>query len=339
MVGFINDAKPEPPEAIKPMLASKGNDEKIAEAMESDSWVAEPKLDGSRYIASFRDDAVHFTSRRTSVKTNEPVEKTGNVPQLSLAVPDLVGTVLDGEIMRTHELTGSSNDVTKIMGASPEKAIGRQEKEGWVHYHVWDILYVQGVDLQNQPLTVRRDALEKVLDHWQNPYVHLVEQRSNKQALLTEIAVRGLEGIILKNKNSTYVQDKRSPNWIKVKKEQTYDVVITGYDEPKAESKKTSGILSETKYKAKGWIGAIRYGCYRNGELVEVGSVSGMDDDVRQMLSENKEDYLGRVIELKGQEVLKDAIRHPRFVMFREDKDATECKWEDIFGKGEVEYK
>lgn len=337
MTGFI-EHKPEPPDEVKPMLASKGNDEKITEAMESDSWLAEPKLDGSRYIASFTDNGVRFTSRRTSVKTNAPVDKSENVPHLTLPFPDLSGTVIDGEIMRTSDIYGTSNDVTRIMGSSPDKAVERQELEGWVYYHVWDILFVCGVDVQKQPLSVRRRALENVIEEWGNSYVKIVDQRQDKRALLNEIANRNLEGIILKNKNSIYIQDKRSPHWIKVKKEQTYDVVITGYDEPKEESKKASGVLSKTKYKEKGWIGAIRYGCYRDGQLVEVGSVSGMDDDTRRCLSNNKEKFLHSVIEIKGQEVLKDAIRHPRFIRFRDDKDAEACKWDDIFGERQTKY-
>lgn len=339
MTGFLDPNKTEPFEVIKPMLASKASSEKIEELLDSDQWVAEPKLDGSRYIAAFNPEATNFTSRRTSVKTGSPVDKTDNVPHLGLAFESLEGTVLDGEIMRTADLTGNSSDVVKIMGSSPEKAIQRQEQEGWVHYHVWDILYACGTDMQKQPLSMRRQVLEKILEEWNNPYVHLVDVRQNKRQLLDEIEKSGLEGIILKDSNSTYVQDKRSPNWIKVKKEQTYDVVITGFDEPKEESKKATGILSPTKYKEKGWIGAVRYGCYRNGKLVEVGSVSGMDENVRGLLSTNRSEALGQVIEIKGQEVLKDAIRHPRFIKFRPDKDAKECKWEDIFETGKVKYK
>lgn len=337
MVGFIPE-KQDAPEVIKPMLASQGTDEKIKEAMESDAWVAEPKLDGSRYIATFRDDGVHFTSRRTSVRTNAPVDKTENVPHLALPVPSLTDTVLDGEIMTLDESL-ASNSVTRIMGAKPEKAISRQQEEGWLVYHVWDVLFVSGQDVQMQPLKIRRDILERVLEEWPNPYVKLIEQRHNKQALLDEVSAKGGEGIILKNLNSVYLQDKRSPYWIKVKKEQTYDVVITGYDEPKEESKKATGLLSPTKYKAKGWIGAIRYGCYREGKLVEIGSVSGMDDSTRMLFSmDYGTNRIGTVIEIKGQEVLKDAIRHPRFVKERPDKDPKDCKWEDIFGERNVKY-
>lgn len=339
MTGFTDQGKSEPFEVIKPMLASKASQEKIDEALDSDHWVAEPKLDGSRYIASFNEEATNFTSRRTSVKTNAPVDKTENVPHLGLAFEPLEGTVLDGEIMRTAEPFGTSSEVVKIMGASPEKAVQRQEELGWVHYHVWDILFACGTDMQKQPYSMRRQVLQKILEEWDNPYVHLVDCRSDKRQLLKEIDNSGLEGIILKNSNSTYVQDKRSPNWIKVKKEQTYDVVITGYDEPKVESKKSDGSVSKTRLKAKGWIGAIRFGAYRNGNLVEIGSVSGMDDSIRQALSDSQAKYLGSVIEIRGQEVTDNAVRHPRFVRFRDDKDESACLWEDIFGKGRVEYK
>ena len=53
---------------IRPMGAVTPNREKLEIAYKSDEWHAEPKMDGSRYIAQIIDGKVFLTSRRESVK-------------------------------------------------------------------------------------------------------------------------------------------------------------------------------------------------------------------------------------------------------------------------------
>lgn len=42
-------------------------------------------------------------------------------------------------------------------------------------------------------------------------------------------------------------------------------------------------------------------------------------------MSENPNAFIGRVLEMKHYGVLKDGLRHPTFVRWREDKEATDC--------------
>jgi hypothetical protein len=87
------------------------------------------------------------------------------------------------------------------------------------------------------------------------------------------------------------------------------------------------GWIPVTKPYFNGWIGAIRFGQYRDGELVEVGQTSGMDEDTKHILSTNPNQYIGQVIEVGAMEQIKKtgALRHPRFLFFRNDKNPEDC--------------
>lgn len=182
-------------------------------------------------------------------------------------------------------------------------------------------------------------------------------------SLFNQFLSEGKEGLILKDIYAPYEQ-KRSKAFLKLKGHETYDVVIMGYDDPthyyegkaltdyslthdwwedaeddsrivnapmtvvKAEEE---GLLPITKYYALDWIGAIKFGVYKDGVLVEVGKTSGFDEVVREQISDNKEAFIGSVIEVEAQHIIDKEIgslQHPRFIQFRGDKSADMCTFE-----------
>lgn len=112
----------------------------------------------------------------------------------------------------------------------------------------------------------------------------------------------GLEGFVVKHPGHP---------WFKYKVERTADVVIMSF-------KPGNG-------KYRGLIGSIHCGAWDGGNLVEVTSVSGMDDDIRYELSKDPPSFVGSVIEVEYQERSIKRLRHPRFKRFRPDKPAREC--------------
>jgi ATP-dependent DNA ligase len=307
-----------------PRAGGKFREELLADP----EWWAEEKFDGDRRICQFLPEAARFTGRVISKVNGLLVEKTGNLPHLATARPALVGTVLDGEIV-CADPRARSRDVTSIMGSAAPVAIQKQQERGWLQYQVFDCLAFRGSDLRQLPLMARRSAAQIAIEEWGNHHVRLVERTFDKRRLLDEVWARGGEGIILKRRDSLY-GDERA--WVKVKREETHDVVVMGFAEAKAESTKVDGSVSVTKY--AGGVGAIRFGQWavdpEDGlsALTECGTCSGFDDPTRADMTAHPEKYLGRVLEITCQ--LREpsgAFRHPRFSRWRDDKDASQCVW------------
>lgn len=272
-----------------------------------------------------------FTSRHISKKTGEFVEKSDNIPHLrDLFVRNgidinLEGCVFDGEIVAPDNAHSKSMDVTKVMGSLPTRAIEVQRETGWLNYWVFDIILDKnGKDVRHLPYKERRSLLVEYLGEISDPKNHLniipVETK-DKKGFYQQIIEAGGEGVILKDINAPY-----GKNWAKVKKFATWDVVITGFKDPKEITKKVSGEESPSKFFENDWIGAISFGQFFNGKLIEFGYCSGMDDDLRERISNNKEFYIGKVIEIGAQErLVSGRFRHPRFLRFRLDKNAEDC--------------
>lgn len=339
------------PRQMNPMLANSQDDPR--KFFGNTNWIAEEKLDGSRYLMHIHDHGSHFTSRRTSTLTTNLVEKSAHLPHLSSTCAGSAGllgeTILDGELVSYDKIFAN---VMVIMSALPAEAVRRQEMYGKLQFRVFDIPMLNGQDLTKLPLYQRKEILRHVMKCFDvppvvNTYISMVPWVSCGDPVMLEqmfadVLASGGEGLILKNLDSIYCTDgKRKKNsWAKLKKSLTVDVVIMDAMPPdrmyqgKYESNYYENGVPVTKFWANGWIGAITYGAYVDGVLRPIGQVSGMNEDIRKMLSDGKHGlnkaHYGRVIEVYAMEILPSGVlRHPVFMRFRDDKSSTQCIWED----------
>ena len=75
----------------------------------------------------------------------------------------------------------------------------------------------------------------------------------------------GLEGIMAKQRQSTYLPGKRSDSWLKIKSRQTVECIIIGYTQGKGDREKSFGALHLAHFTA--------------GELKYIGKAgTGFDD-------------------------------------------------------------
>lgn len=197
--------------------------------------------------------------------------------------------------------------------------------------------------------------------------VPVVYTATEKQALLDYCLGVGLEGIILKQLSAMYKPGKRPANvWVKVKRSDPADCIIIGYSEAEQwtetvqDGKKClddegNVVLAESRFYANGWIGAMWLGQWslrpptrkqtQNARafyyqiieqeyggvtrwLVPVAKVSGMDDNLREKISNNRSAFMGKICVINYFEQTKDAYFQPTFSHFRDDKSTLDCSWD-----------
>lgn len=341
---------------IPPMkYCAKASEAQAEQAWASGDWLMQEKKDGALYQLEKTDEGyLYLFSRTVSKKTGELAEKLENFPQIQEWGEKLPnGTIVVGEVYLPG---GKSNDVTRLTGCLPAKAIARQFDEakadiflGPAHYYVFDCLRYDGELIADKPAIERlNDYLGcEMLDLFNDEeYVEIAEVYESRFAeRLQEIFSEGGEGAVFKNKNVPYKIGKRSTvkEAFKWKTHlDSLDLVCMELLDPVKEYTGKGidtwpyweGDIAVTKPYALGWKNAMRLGAYKNGELVEVCRVaSGLTDALREDMANQPEAYLGKVIEIECMSVNKKdgTVRHPCFKNIRLDKDAADCLWEDIF--------
>jgi ATP-dependent DNA ligase len=286
------------------------DEEHLERLLQDVNFAAQEKLDGMRTVVHVTPSGLRIFSRSAGVDDpTRPLEKTSALPHLAeLRFPELVGTVLDGELLVQGK--GSA----QLAGTVHRKEFSQDNTK--VKLFVFDCLHFCGKKLTGQPLHYRLDVLFSNAHKLFSAHIVILpyfKTTATKRNLYKNVFAGNGEGIMLKNLNGTYVGGGRpANNWFKVKKSATFDCVIVGF---------TKGL---GKYNDR--IGAVRFGQYQDGKLTELGQASGMTDTDRALMSKYPEQYIGRVVTINGMERLKSgAIRHPLFGGLRNDKKATDC--------------
>ena len=279
---------------------------------DSPDYIAQIKLDGMRALAHVTPDGLRIFSRSAGVADpTKPLEKTASLPHLAtLKFPDLVGTILDAEIL----IPGL--DCAELSGTIHRKELKGDNTK--VKLFVFDCLQIADKKITDRSLRYRLSELLQISHKLQSEHIVILPYSTTplqKRKLYDKVIATGGEGIMLKRLDAPYMEGERPSNsWYKAKKSATYDCVITGF--------------SKGNGKYNNQIGAVIFGQYVQGKLIELGQTSGMTDDIRQDMSINPKKYLGKVVTIKGMERLKSgAIRHPQYGGLRIDKHPLQCIW------------
>src|SRR5678816_234050 len=97
-----------------------------------------------------------------------------------------------------------------------------------IAFVLFDVLYLDGKSLIDEPYTTRRQILEDL--NLTAGQVQLTPSHTNRgEQLLNSARKNGLEGIVAKRLDSIYEVGRRSTNWLKIKIIQRQEFVIAGW--------------------------------------------------------------------------------------------------------------
>jgi DNA ligase-1 len=279
------------------------------EKLEGKSFAVTTKIDGSRIIAIKENGQVSFYTR-----AGQRYEGLVDLEREMLETfPD--GTVLDGEITLLNNKGIPSKEAYK-QAMKITRADG--PKTG-LKMLIFDAMYID--EWKTQKCThdwVERRALLEGLYFYtpqrqEHKYFELLpvlyrgSDTSKVLELLDEAIANQEEGVMINLCDAVY-EFGRTWSLMKVKKMNTLDLEIVGYEEG-------SGRLTDT-------LGAIHVR-YKDGNIVKVGS--GFSDELRALIWLEPSDFVGKIAEIQYFEETTNAdggisLRFPVFKDFRSDK-------------------
>ena len=199
--------------------------------------------------------------------TGNRIESTARFPELG-EMPDAVhaeAVVLDGEIVALDDTGNPSFALlqSRMHVDRPVDAALRALTTP-IHFVVFDLLWINGIDITPLPWQARRDALEGVFEP--GPFWRLSPTYDDGAAVLDVVRQQQLEGVMAKRRDSVYLPGRRAPTWRKIKIRQRQEFVVGGW--------------SEGERSRAGRIGALFIGYYDEaGTLQYAGRVgSGLND-------------------------------------------------------------
>jgi ATP-dependent DNA ligase len=323
---------------VAPMLAKA-----VAAVPEGMSY--EPKWDGFRAIAYVDGDDVVLDSRGSKPLTRYFPELVAELTR-QLHVP----VVLDGEIVvRSPSGAGERLDWEALSQRihPAESRITRLAAETPAAFVAFDLLYLEGRSLLDEPFSTRRTVLEELGSTLEDP-LHITQTTLDAELArrwLAEFEGAGLDGVVAKPLDGVYAPNKRT--MIKIKHARTAEVVALGY----------------RIHKSGTGLGSLLVGLYdERGDLHSVGGVSAFSDKRRLELidelaplverdehgdpltgasdrnrfSTNKDTSFvrlrpERVLEVRYDQMEGDRFRHTaQFERWRDDRDAASCTFEQL---------
>lgn len=310
---------------VKMMLAQAGSISGMVET--HGQLAAENKYDGSRF-------QFHKVGNKCAIYSRRLEEMTASLPDVveQLRNATTHDVIIDGEVIAI--LNGKPMPFQTVLRRIRRKhGVEEAKEEIELRPCVFDILVCDGRTLIDLPLKERRAVLEEVMTDFVAP--QLVSSSAEEiERYYHEALDTGNEGIMLKVLDAPYLPGNRGKLWIKIKPEvDTIDLAVTGAEWGEGKRAKV--------------FGSFVLACQdESGNLLEISRVAtGIDD---AMLSHLYELFKDRIIAEKGKGVTFEpdvifevgyaelqkstnyeagyALRFPRFVRLRDDKDISEIE-------------
>ncbi|MGQ0714564.1 MAG: ATP-dependent DNA ligase [Gemmatimonadaceae bacterium] len=205
---------------VQPMLADSASD--VGEALGvSGAAAVEWKLDGARI-------QVHRAGDRVAVYTRNLNDVTIRVPEVVEAVCGFAAheLILDGEViaLAASGRPLSFQDTMRRFGRRLDVAAMRSELPLTPYF--FDVLYHDGEDVLDRPLSSRLDLLDAIVPRASRVPRVITGDVDEAKRWQRGALDRGHEGVMVKSLAAPYAAGRRGSAWIKVKTARTLDLVV-----------------------------------------------------------------------------------------------------------------
>ncbi len=309
---------------VGPMLASTAESVGTGVAAFGEASV-EAKLDGARI-------QVHKRAGDVAVYTRNLNDITSRVPEIveltkSLAFDD---AILDGEAVSLRS-DGRPEPFQVTMGRFGSETEDAPASRLALMPVFFDVLYADGQDLLDEPLSVRHTMLDRLPVELRVPRISTPDP-DEAATFLADTLAAGHEGVMVKDPASTYAAGRRGKAWLKVKPAHTLDLVVIAVEWG-------SG-------RRRGWLSNLHLAARDpEGGFVMLGKTfKGMTDAMlewqTQRFLELKTGEEGHVVHVRPEQVVEIAfdgiqassrypggvaLRFARVKGYRDDKGAAEA--------------
>lgn len=286
-----------------------------------DAWLHEVKFDGYRLQARISAGKVKLLTRSGLDWTERFGERIAD----ALAALPCETALIDGEVVALGE--------NGISSFSALQAALSEGKTANLVFFAFDLLHLDGANLQTEPLLARKEQLEELLKvaDVDSPLRYSEHFLEPGQTMLRHACRMGLEGVISKRAEAPY-RSGRGRDWIKSKCTQRQEFVIAGYVPSKA---------------SRNQLGSLVLGYHEDGELKPAGRVgTGFTRNSAAALKKTLDAIAAKASPFRGEagrergivwvkpELVAEiafgswtaskTLRHSAFLGLREDKPADE---------------
>lgn len=317
---------------VRPMLASLRR-----HPFDSPDHLYELKWDGIRALA-------RVEGSRTTLTDRNGRDITEMFPELSeIAVQGKRnGTVLDGEIVCMDKEGRPSFPLLqeRLNHRNGRTRTDRANYRAQANYIVFDVLYLNGMPVMNEPLHRRKALLHQYLSSSEVVQPCAYIEREGK-AFFHATCQLGLEGIVAKEKSSLYTPGKRSSAWEKVKRWRECEFTIGGYAFGGERGELFASLLLGL-YNSQGaleYVGSVGAGFTKPQAKQVYSSLTNVHTDVcpfnvlpsmQKFLFWCKPELVCQV--QYGEFSTDGKLRYPVYMTMREDKAPPECTLQDAPG-------
>jgi bifunctional non-homologous end joining protein LigD len=203
---------------------------KLVDSVPSGDWIYEIKFDGYRALALRGGSETRILSRNQKDLGSKFSEVKDSIGAL-----DIQEAIIDREIVALDKKARSSFQLLQ--------GLDMGQKKPSIAFYAFDLLQLNGKDLQSLPIEERKAKLDELLKKPLGLIRYSVSFTKDVQELLSRARELGLEGLIGKRSGSRYEPGKPTGAWIKLKLHREQEFVIGGYTEPEGSRKYFSALL------------------------------------------------------------------------------------------------